>query len=365
MPQLIRHRHKPYRRMFALTWLTVLLIGSATPWATADPATSTTRFARVLEGSNPRSLEELKEIQRRIQSLTAKILPATVAIQVGRANGSGVIIDEEGHLLTAAHVAGLPGRRAVIHLPSGKTVYGVTLGLNQKMDSGLIKITDPGPWPFAPLGNSTDVKIGQWCLATGHPGGYDPDRPPVLRWGRVLRVEDSAILTDCTLVGGDSGGPLFDLNGRVIGVHSRIGKNLTVNVHVPVSQYTESWDRLLAGEMWGMLDEDESGTEPSDAQATPDVQEQAWLGVVEDRQSTAPSPRISSVVSNSPASRAGLQPGDVILRFDDVSIQSFGQLQAAVRSRQPGANVQIDVRRGDAIIPLHVQLGGQLYVPQP
>ena len=186
-----------------------------------------------------------------------------MAIQVGRANGSGVIIDAEGHLLTAAHVAGVPGRRATIHLPSGKTVYGITLGLNQKLDSGLIQITDPGPWPFAPIGKSADVKVGQWCLATGHPGGYDPHRPPVLRWGRVLRTEDSAILTDCTLVGGDSGGPLFDLEGHVIGVHSRIGKNLTVNVHVPVDQFSQSWDRLLKGEMWGMLAEEEAPTDES------------------------------------------------------------------------------------------------------
>jgi serine protease Do len=330
-----------------------------------SPARSTTRVARVLKGGAPRSLDELKEIERRIRELTDRILPATVAIQVGRANGSGVIIDQDGHVLTAAHVAGIPGRRARIHLTNGQTVHGVTLGLNQELDAGLVRITDGGPWPFAPVGKSVDLLAGQWCLATGHPGGYDPKRPPVLRWGRVLRVEDAAILTDCTLVGGDSGGPLFDLSGNVIGVHSRIGKNLTVNVHVPVDRYTQSWDRLVKGDMWGLLATEELPADATPADSGTIVSDSTWLGVLNESKSGSGGAVISRVTDHSPASRAGLQPGDVVLRMDDVIIENFASLQAEIRSRRPGERVLVQVRRNDAVLPIHVQLGRRLSVPRP
>jgi serine protease Do len=336
--------------------------------AIADPGTeSTAHLARVLEGGAPRSLDELKEIQRRIREVTETILPATVAIQVDRANGSGVIIDRQGYVLTAAHVAGQPGRAATIHLPDGRTVYGSTLGLNQQLDSGLIRISGRGPWPYVPLGKSANVKDGQWCLATGHPGGFLRNRPPVLRWGRVLRIEDSAILTDCTLVGGDSGGPLFDLEGRVIGVHSRIGKNLTINVHVPVDPFVQSWDRLVRGEVWGLLaeeDEEEVDDESGQAESGPPISDMAWLGVTHDPQS-AHSARIRRVAPNSPAARAGLQPGDIILSIDDVEISSFDRLQNEIRARTPGDRIRVQVRRNDGVLPLQVQLGGRLHLPQP
>ena len=174
-------------------------------------------------------------------------------MQVGRANGSGVIVSEDGYILTAAHVAGEPNREAIVVLSNGDQVRGVTLGLNEILDAGMIKITEQGKWKFAQLGDSSKVRAGQWCLATGHPGGYDPDRAPVLRMGRIIKVRKEAIITDCTLVGGDSGGPLFDINGRVIAVHSRIGKNLAVNVHVPVERYRKYWDRLAKGDAWDRL----------------------------------------------------------------------------------------------------------------
>jgi S1-C subfamily serine protease len=202
-------------------------------------------------------------------------------------------------------------------------------------------------------------------LATGHPGGYDMKRPPVLRWGRVLRVEEEAILTDCALVGGDSGGPLFDLSGNVIGVHSRIGKPLTVNVHVPVDRYTQSWDRLVKGDMWGLLATEELPAEANVPGSGAVVSDSAWLGVFSDTRAHVGEAVISRVAPNSPAARAGLQAGDIVLRVDGVTIESFEALQAVIRARQPGERVQIDARRNDAVLPFRIQLGGSLRVPQP
>ncbi len=280
-------------------------------------------------------------MQSRIQDITPQILPCTVAIQVGRANGSGVIVGAEGDVLTAAHVVGAPHRAATILLPDGTIARGKTLGLNQELDAGMIRITDPGPWPFAPLGNSKALQAGQWCLATGHPGGFAPKRLPVLRFGRILKAEDSALLTDCTLVGGDSGGPLFDLQGRVIGIHSRIGKNLTINVHVPIGPYQESWDRLARGEIWGLLESSERG----------------WLGVTEDRR--VEQARILQVQPDSPAAQAGMQSGDVIVRVADAKIDTFGQLQKEVQRYPPGELIRLQVRRQATLLELQVKLGSR------
>src|SRR5438067_853762 len=82
--------------------------------------------------------------------------------------------------------------------------------------------------------DSKDVKNGDWCVCVGHPGGYKEGRTPVVRVGRVLAHNDNHLQSDCTMVGGDSGGPLFDLDGKVIGINSRIGLTIASNIHVPV-----------------------------------------------------------------------------------------------------------------------------------
>ena len=326
--------------------LAITIIGSD---STVQAQEDAVNLGRLLQGRPPASADELVRIQTRIQQLTEQILPATVAVQVGRANGSGVIIDAEGHVLTAAHVAGRPGRTATIHLPDGRDLRGITLGLNQELDSGLIQITDEGKWPFVPLGSSKDVHEGHWCLATGHPGGFVRDRPPVLRWGRVLRSESSAILTDCTLVGGDSGGPLFDMNGNVIGIHSRIGKNLSVNVHVPIDPFRQSWDRLTSGEVWGILAQEAPEPGPEFASAG-----EAWLGVVQDPKATQA--RVLRVVSESPAERYGIQSGDIIVTVENQQVTNFVILQRFIREFRPGQRIDLQLDRSGTLIDLRVRL---------
>src|SRR5690606_18933696 len=134
-------------------------------------------------------------------------------------------------------------------------------------------------------------------VATGHPGGYEKGRQPVLRFGRVLNNQDTVITSDCTLVGGDSGGPLFDMQGRVIGINSRIAGPLNANMHVPVKTFRDTWDRLAAAEAWGSM----PGNAPIlGVQGSPDSKE----------------PRIEKVFSGLPADEAGVRVGDLVLEFD-------------------------------------------------
>ncbi|MCA9199931.1 MAG: trypsin-like peptidase domain-containing protein [Planctomycetales bacterium] len=324
--------------VFVFSVLVMFALGAAPSFG--QEQRSTTKLANVLSGRAPSNANELLAMQEHIRSISERLVQSTVAIQVGRANGSGVIISKTGYILTAAHVAGTPNEEAVIYLADGRRVFGKTLGMNEMLDAGLVKIDTPGEWPFAELGKSSNVEEGFWCLATGHPGGYDSQRKPVLRMGRVLKAEDSAILTDCTLVGGDSGGPLFDLNGRVIGVHSRIGKNLTVNVHVPVDSYREAWDRLVKGDAWDLM------RQPSFS----------WIGVKGASPAEA-GVQIGEVVVGSPAQDAGLQPGDQILSFAGNSISQFDQLKELVRDHKPGETVRLEVKRGGEFVRMSLRIG--------
>ncbi len=198
----------------------------------------------------PESLDDFLVVQEQLQGILDGALTATVGVQIGSTRGSGVIVSEEGYVLTAGHVVGRPGQDATFFFADGTQASGKTLGVYRVADAGLMKIEDEGPWPTVGKGRSADVAVGDWCVAVGHPFGYQSDRPPVVRFGRILRSTDTVLQTDCALVSGDSGGPLFDLAGRVIGVNSRIGDAATLNFHVPVDLFVTHWDRLAAGEIW-------------------------------------------------------------------------------------------------------------------
>lgn len=230
-------------RLLASSLLVLTLLGLVSPLPAQDAA---------LSKEGPGSLDELRALEKQVAKVLDKVVPCTVGVRVGNGQGSGVMVSADGYVLTAGHVSGEPGKDAVVILPSGKQLKAKTMGRNSGIDSGLIKISDAGPYPFVDMGKSADLTRGQWVVAVGHPGGFRPNRTPVVRLGRVLFVNPVVVRTDCALVGGDSGGPLFDLDGRVVGIHSRIGSgSITENLHVPVDTYRESWDRLVAAESWG------------------------------------------------------------------------------------------------------------------
>ncbi len=289
----------------------------------------------VLLGNEPKSKLELIALQNQQAKVAEKINAVTVNLQHGSTQGSGVIITGDGYILTAAHVAGRPKQRINIILQDGTRIEGETMGVNRNMDAGLVVITKPtrdaklDPWPHATIGISSDLKKGQWCLATGHPGGWTPDRPAVLRVGRLLKFLPSTLITDCALIGGDSGGPLFNLNGELIGIHSRIGVDVDDNMHVPVDVFAESWDRLVKNEAWGTL----PGFKPA-------------IGV---RGATDPGSidmcKIALVDAGGPADKAGIRAGDIILKFDSLTVQNFDNLKEAVDSVTPGEQVIVELQR--------------------
>ncbi|MAI73024.1 MAG: serine protease [Rhodopirellula sp.] len=293
-------------------------------------------------GSIPNSLAQLRLLEQQFGQISASAKLCTVSIKIGQAQGCGVIIDGGGKVLTAAHVAMRPNKPATVILANGRRLDAMTLGLNKNVDAGMLQIS-PGQnkgadWPHATLGDSSKLARGMWCIATGHPSGFDQTRGVVTRVGRIARVNRSALRTDCALIGGDSGGPLFDLSGKLIAIHSRIGNDVEENLHIPIDNYSKSWDRLVAGESWGTL----PGFRPVlGVQGNSQVEEAV----------------IDIVRPNSAAKKAGIQQGDIIKEFGDRKITDFQSLKEAVAETMPGENVRVRGQRDGSPVFFRVVIG--------
>jgi S1-C subfamily serine protease len=302
-----------------------------------------TELTSILQnGGTPKTIDELHQLEQQQRKVADAAVSCAVSVQIEQAQGGGVIITESGYVLTAAHVATRPGKLAIITLSDGRRVQATTLGMNRNVDAGLIKINpdqnEGEPYPHATLGTSEKLVPGMWCIATGHPGGYDGRRGPVTRIGRILAVRPGAIVTDCALVGGDSGGPLFDISGKLIAVHSRIGNDVADNLHVPIDHYDNSWDRMQSGESWGFL----PGFRPV-------------VGVSGSK--SAPQAIVEAVSAGSPADKAGIEEGDIITEFGDIVITDFASLERAVAETMPGERVKIWVDRKGNKIGFNLEIG--------
>ena len=334
-----------------LTVLCLVLLCQATvPIASLTAAESDSRksdaLQRIFSGGIPTSPDELRLMEVHQRQLVDRVTPTIVGIQIGESQGSGVIISPDGYVLTAAHVAVEPNLAARITLSDGRSFTGKTLGMNRGTDAGLIKIinqpgvTNPTTWTYADMGDTTALQPGTWCVAFGHPGGYQAGRLPVVRVGRVLSINNLSLQTDCALVGGDSGGPLFDMQGKVIGIHSRIGADITKNLHVPVNTYRATWDRLAQGESWGNILQ---------------VVGRPVIGVHGVQQ--VERAEIETVVPGFPAERAGIRAGDIIVRFAGQPVEDFPSLKRLVDESNPGEQVPVEVLRDSKRLQLMIVIG--------
>ena len=172
---------------------------------------------------------------------------------------------------------------------------------------------------YLDIGDSAELNLGQWVIAVGHPGGLDEARGIVLRVGRVnqiaAEIAAANFQTDCTLVGGDSGGPLIGMDGSVLGIHSRIGQGLKQNFHVPSNDFVNNWSALL---------------EPVVHDREPVI-----LVVFHER---------TNVIKRAPT-RSKLKAGDRIIRIGDTDIYDKLQFDDAFSKLKPFQQVEFEVKR--------------------
>ena len=286
-------------------------------------------------------MEELPESLRRFFDFRGR--PPVPRDRAGM--GSGFILTSDGYIVTNNHVVE-NARQVVVRLPDRQEFDAEVIGADPRSDLAVLKI-DAKRLPTLELARGDDIKVGQWVLAIGSPFGLDFSVTAgiVSALGRSLPTETGDnyvpfIQTDVAINPGNSGGPLFNLDGEVIGVNSQIftrsGGSIGLSFAIPVSVVRNVVSQIQ-----------ENG-----------VVERGWLGVsIQDvDRNLAESfgldrPRgalIAQVGRDSPAERAGLKSGDVIVAFDDEPIETSADLPHIVGLIAPGSRVEaLLVRDGD------------------
>lgn len=218
------------KRCFSVLFCGAALLAPQTHGQSADDA-------GVLS-TTPQSVEDLQRIEHQLQQVLPQVLPALVCIEVNNGSGSGILVSEQGLVFSAAHVVDKQDTVLKIILPDGTRLPGKTTAQNSDSDAGIAEVTTGLNKDLPRVEKAEKLpRVGDWVFALGHGGGLDRKRGPMVRLGRVVSVKNGVIQTDCKLIRGDSGGPLFNLNGELIGIHSRIGSGLEDNLHVPMKDF--------------------------------------------------------------------------------------------------------------------------------
>jgi serine protease Do len=260
----------------------------------------------------------------------------------GQGIGSGFIISTDGYVLTNAHVVA-EADEVTVRLADSREFKGKIVGVDIRTDVALLKLNASG-LPTVKLGNSEQLKVGEWVAAIGSPFGFVNTITAgiVSAKGRSLPDESFVpfIQTDVAVNPGNSGGPLLNLKGEVVGInsaiYSRTGGYMGVSFAIPIEVALDVTKQLQAT---GKVTRGRLGVQ---IQAlTPELAKSFRLentnGVL-----------IASVEPGSPAEKAGLQAGDVILSFDGKPVQNANELPRVVAATKPGTTVALDVWRGGA-----------------
>ncbi len=275
--------------------------------------------------------------------------------------GSGVIINPDGYILTNEHVIAAADRITVT-LPDGREFIGSIKGTDPRSDLAVIKI-DGSDLPSAPLGDSSDIKVGQWSIAIGNPFGFAVHSPePTMTAGIISALHRSLpptnrrdryyqdlIQTDASINPGNSGGPLVNVRSEVIGINVAIfttsGGSQGIGFAIPINSAKRVLDDLIAGRqvLYGWL-----GVQIQDVNESlasyfrlPDQH-----GVV-----------VVSIVGNSPADRSGLRPGDVVRSFNGEPVKDARTLVQKVSYAGIGESVTLGIVREQRTAEVTVAIG--------
>jgi serine protease Do len=270
--------------------------------------------------------------------------------QPSRGEGSGFIVRSDGVILTNAHVVN-GATEVVVRMTDRREYTAKVIGVDTKSDIAVIKI-DARDLPTVKIGDSRNLKVGEWVLAIGAPFGFENSATAgiVSAKGRTL---DSGVVpfiqTDVPINPGNSGGPLFNMRGEVVGINSQIysrsGGYMGVSFSIPidvamgVSQQLQASGHVSRGKMGVTIQRVNQGLSDSFGLPQPE-------GAL-----------VSSVEKGSPAERAGIEPGDVILKLNGEQLKDSSDLSVQIAQITPGTVVNLEVWRNHAAKNVQVTLG--------
>jgi serine protease Do len=271
--------------------------------------------------------------------------------------GSGIIIDDSGHILTNYHVVGGATKIDVV-LADGREFSGKsikTVGTDPKTDIAVIQIVEKGPFPYLPLGDSDKMKVGQWVIAIGQPRGLSETvTQGIISAKHRTGISDPSsyqdyLQTDAAINPGNSGGPLVNLNGEVIGINSAIlsesggfeglGFAIPSDIAKHISHELIEHGKVVRGWLGISLQN-----------ITPDLAKSFGL-------SSAKGALVASVVKGSPAEHAGIKQGDVITAYQGQPIENPSSLRNGVSLAPVGSQVKLTVVRNGANQDITVKVG--------
>ena len=297
----------------------------------------------------------LEEIQQVFIEIAEEVKPAVVNISPlsgakksfsrhggrspdGPGSGSGVILDKSGYIITNNHVVG-NAQEVEVRLSDKRKFTGKVIGNDKETDVALVKIESNEDFPFVPLGDSEQLKVGQWALAVGNPFGLDRTVTVGIISGlgretvNLTRYENF-IQTDASINPGNSGGPLFNIKGEVIGINTAIinfaqgiGFAIPSNMAQNVVNQLKTTGKVTRG--WLGV-----GIQPLTEELSKNFGSQKGKGVL-----------VNEIFEGDPAEQAGIQPGDIITMISGKKVNTPRTLARIIASVAPGEEIPIEILR--------------------
>ena len=269
-----------------------------------------------------------------------------------RGQGSGFIVRDDGLILTNAHV--IEGAdEVVVRLNDKREFKAKVLGADKATDVAVLRV-EARNLPTVKIGSSANIRVGEWVLAIGSPYGFESSASAgiVSAVSRSLPDDNYVpfIQTDVAVNPGNSGGPLFNMAGEVIGINSQIYSRtggyqglsfaIPIDVAVSVQEQIVKYGRVQRGRLGVSIQEVNQSLAESFGLSKP-------AGAL-----------VSSVENDSPAAKAGLEPGDVIMSLNGKEIQSSNELPPLVAAIRPGDNAKMQIWRKGGMREITVKVGG-------
>lgn len=336
----VHHSVPGFVRMIVAFAVMAAVVGGTSPAAVAAKDTT--------------GLKAMTELQDVFVELAEHVKPSVVNISTGTAppprserfrqrpdspsSGSGVIIDKAGYIVTNNHVVG-DAEEVQVRLLDKRKFTGKVVGRDPDTDLAVVKIDSKTPLPTVPLGDSTQVKVGQWVVAVGNPFGLEHTLTvgvvsALKRENVNLSRYEDFIQTDASINPGNSGGPLFNIKGEVIGINTAIINFAQgIGFAIPSKMVQDIYPQLIAK---GRVSRGWLGvgiqtvTEELASQFNLDKEE----GVL-----------VNEVFDGEPAQKAGVQPGDIILKVDNALVDTPTSLAKAVAALTPGKAATLKILR--------------------